>query len=95
MAFGITDWISDMRHKLFLLIPLLLSACIFDDRYAAEVGYFEGEDIRWEVWGDFETLEDCQDAAITRYNFYAADKRAQSWSCLKKNSDGGYESRHR
>jgi hypothetical protein len=65
-------------------------------KYAAEVGYHAGTQIAWDVWGDFEDLDECRNAAINRYNFYFADnKRATSWSCLLKNSKGGYESRHR
>jgi hypothetical protein len=64
-------------------------------RYAAEVGYYHGEEIRWEIWGDFQSLEACRNEAISRYNWYFRKEQAQSWSCLKKNGKGGYASRHR
>ena len=41
-------------------------------KYAAEVGYYQGDQLRWDLWGDFPTLEECRDAAIGRYNFYFA-----------------------
>lgn len=65
-------------------------------RYAAEVGYYRGSDIEWDLWGDFSSLDDCRSAAVFRYNFYVEqNNRAYAWSCLLKNSKGGYESRHR
>lgn len=65
-------------------------------RYAAEVGYYRGTDIAWDLWGDFKSLDDCRSAAIFRYNFYVEQNdRAYTWSCLLKNARGGYESRHR
>jgi hypothetical protein len=74
---------------------LLLSGC--GNRYDAEVGYYEGDSQEWDVWGDFSSLDECREAAIVRFNQYNRDSagRAFSWSCLKKNSTGGYESRHR
>lgn len=66
-------------------------------RYAAEVGYYRGEEVAWDLWGDFKTLDECKSQAIARYNFYAVEQRGRghSWSCLLKNAKGGYESRHR
>jgi hypothetical protein len=66
-------------------------------RYAAEVGYHHGEDIAWDLWGDFDDLDTCRSAAIARYNFYAVEQQGRgfSWSCLLKNGKGGYASRHR
>jgi len=73
-----------------------LSGCL-GDKYAAEVGYRSGTDEKWDIWGDFASLESCRDAAIARYNSYnvGAPGRATSWACLLKGSNGGYESRHR
>jgi hypothetical protein len=66
-------------------------------KYAAEVGYHRGTEQQWDVWGDFDSLDDCRDAAVSRFNALNRDSasRAISWSCLKKNRSGGYESRHR
>jgi hypothetical protein len=64
-------------------------------RYAAEVGYHRGNEIAWEIWGDFTSLVECRDAAIARYNYFASEQKAYSWSCLLKNDSGGYASRHR
>lgn len=65
-------------------------------RYAAEVGFYHGETIAWDLWGDFTSLDDCRSAAIGRFNYYAAQNgRGYTWSCLLKISGGGYESRHR
>jgi hypothetical protein len=65
-------------------------------RYAAEVGYYKGDEIAYELWGDYESLDDCKNAAIARYNYYFSDnKRAYAWSCLLKDGKGGYTSRHR
>ena len=83
-----------MRPILIATVAVLLIGC---SRYDAEVGYFEGESERWDVWGDFRTLDECRDAAIARFNSYNQKRegRAFSWACLKKNLSGGYESRHR
>ena len=77
---------------------ILVGGCnLLGATYAAEVGHYEGEQLKWEVWGDFASLDKCRTAAIARFNQYNVQSsgRATSWSCLKKNSDGGYESRHR
>ena len=65
--------------------------------YAAEVGYYRGEAQEWDIWGAFNSLEDCRAAAIERFNSLNRESpgRAFSWACLKKNSGGGYDSRHR
>lgn len=87
-----------------LAVIVLLSAAIFGfpfscgdifDRYAAEVGHYDGSEIKWESWGDFSSLDDCRAAAIGLYNRYYRDGRAYTWSCLLKNGNGGYVSRHR
>lgn len=69
----------------------------FGNRYAAEVGYHEGEAEKWNVWSDFASLDECRNAAISQFNSYNVERagRAFSWACLLKSSDGGYESRHR
>lgn len=74
-----------------------LAACdLWPKSYAAEVGYYAGETIAWDVWGDFQSLEDCRNAAIARFNYYhTQNERAYSWACLMKNGKGGYASRHR
>jgi len=65
-------------------------------RYAAEVGYYRGTEIAWDIWGDFKTLDDCRTQAMAQYNvYYANNKRAYIWSCLLKNDSAGYASRHR
>jgi hypothetical protein len=83
-----------MRIILVSIIVVLLVGC---SRYDAEVGYYEGGSEKWETWGDFRSLDECRDAAIARFDRYnqVRDGRAFSWSCLKKGTDGGYESRHR
>lgn len=83
-----------MRPILIAIVVVLLTGC---SRYDAEVGYYEGESERWDIWGDFGSLDKCRDAAIARFNYYNKEKegRAFSWACLKKNLGGGYESRHR
>lgn len=79
-----------------VIVSAALSGCEFgSERYDAEVGYYEGGQTRWDLWGDFKTLEACRSAAIGRYNAYFAQKRAYTWSCLKKNGSGGYSTRHR
>lgn len=88
-----------MNRPLCAIIGLfvVIAGCdALGSKYAAEVGYRAGDETRWEVWGDFSSLEECREAAIARYNFYWRDnRRATSWACLKKNRSGGYESRHR
>lgn len=67
-----------------------------EQRYAAEVGYYNGSEVAWDLWGDYKSLGACQNAAIARYNYYASENgRGHSWSCLLKNGKGGYTSRHR
>jgi len=81
-------------------LSLLLAACddlpIIGAKYAAEVGYYSGDKQAWDIWGNY-SLEECREVAISRFNSYNREKpgRAFSWACLKRNSDGGYESRHR
>lgn len=66
------------------------------ERYSAEVGYYQGESVGWDLWGDFESLDECRSAAIARYNHYVAqNRRGYSWSCLLKNGKGSFTSRHR
>lgn len=69
----------------------------FGSRYAYEVGYYEAGKERWEIEGDFASLDECRSSATAVYNLHAAQRPGSviSWACLKKNSDGGYESRHR
>jgi hypothetical protein len=68
----------------------------FAKHYAAEVGYYQGKEIAWDLWGDFTSLDECRNEAIGRYNlYYAQNQRAYTWSCLEKNGKGGYTSRHR
>ena len=83
-----------MRFVVIATVVVLLVGC---SRYDAEVGYYESESEKWEYWGDFSSLDECRDAAMVRYNYYnqQGDVRAFSWACMKKNSSGGYESRHR
>lgn len=86
-----------------VIIAILLALWYFgympgcaSSRYAAEVGYYQGDSISWDLWGDYASLEECRSAAIGRYNFYfAQNQRAYTWSCLEKNGKGGYASRHR
>ena len=81
-----------------LCAVFFLSGCgPLGSTYAAEVGYYEGDQIKWAVWGDFGSLDECRNSAISRFNYYnqASPGRATSWACLKKNRDGSYESRHR
>lgn len=80
-----------------LAVAALLAGCDLPfATYAAEVGYRDGGDVRWDIWGDFSSLDACRDAAVSRYNYYwAQNQRATSWACLKKNRSGGYESHHR
>lgn len=65
------------------------------DKYAAEVGYYHGEETAWDIWGDYPSLDECRSAAISRYNQLTYYNRAYSWACLLKNGKGGYASRHR
>ena len=88
---------NTLRARTFLLVMmglLTLSGC---DRYAAEVGYKAGEETKWNIWGDFDSLDRCREAAIAQYNHYNSQGsgRAVSWACLLKSGDDGYESRHR
>lgn len=65
-------------------------------RYMGEIGYYRGEEIAWERWGEFSSLADCRTGAIARYNFHQANgQRGHSWSCLLMNADGSIEARHR
>lgn len=83
----------------FVLFWLISSSAGFllGSHYAAEVGYHQGDSQRFDVWGDFGTLDECRSAAIARFNYYNREnpRRAFSWACLKKNRSGGFESRHR
>lgn len=80
-----------------ILLVVAVVALVGCDRYAAEVGYKAGEETKWSIWGDFDSLDRCREAAIAQYNQYSSQGtgRAVSWACLLKNSSGGYESRHR
>lgn len=89
------DGMRRLRTSVLLaVLVLVLAGC---DRYAAEVGYRAGEETRWNIWGDFSSLDECREAAIAQFNVYESQSRgrAVSWACLLKSSDGGYESRHR
>lgn len=79
------------RTIALLVCLMFLVGCDFGPtkRYAAEVGYYHGGDLRLDLWGDFLTLEECRDAAIGRINIYFAQQRAQSWSRLLKNVKSG------
>lgn len=78
-----------------VILVFALTGCA--DRYAAEVGYHDGGQQKWDIAGDYSTLDECRSAAIAQHNSYNAGGagRAFSWACLLKDSSGGYESRHR
>jgi hypothetical protein len=86
-----------MARYVAVAATLLLQGCdwLQPKRFAAEVGYYEAGQLRWDIFGDFASLEECQSNAVARFNHYHAEKRAHSWSCLLKNGKGGYTSRHR
>lgn len=78
-------------------VAALLSGCDFGSRYASEIGWREGGSEKWDITRDFGSLDDCRSAAVARFNSINARNPGQafSWACLKTNSDGSYESRHR
>ena len=78
-------------------IGALLVGCDLGSKYASEIGWREGTAEKWNVSGDFASLDECRSAAIAQFNSINARNPGQafSWACLKKNSDGGYVSRHR
>lgn len=84
------------KYALAAWLIAALSGCVFD-KYAAEVGYRNGEGVTWDIWGDFTSLDDCREAAISRFNSlnFESPGRATSWACLLKDGSGGFESRHR
>jgi hypothetical protein len=85
------------KAALLLAVTCSLTACGLGGNYASEVGWREGGKERWNISGDFSSLDECRTAAISEYNSINARNPGQafSWACLKKNSDGSYESRHR
>ena len=89
------DW---MRILPVAIACIALSGCGWfqTKRYAAEVGYYAGYEVAWDLWGDYESLDECREAAIARYNDYVAKRsRAYSWSCLLKDGKGGFVERYR
>lgn len=88
--------VRTLKYAGGVLLALGLVGCISDE-YAAEVGYRKGDSVVWDVWGDFDSLDECRKAAIFRYNVLNFDSpgRATSWACLLKDRNGGFESRHR
>ena len=82
-----TSRMSRMSLLLAAAVLLTLAGC---DRYAAEVGYKAGEETKWNIWGDFDSLDGCRAAAIAQYNYYNSQGpgRAVSWACLVKSGDG-------
>jgi hypothetical protein len=84
-----------------VLLPIFLSGCdgvpFLGSRYAYEVGYHEKGQPRWEIAGDFSSLDECRSSATAVYNTHATQRPGSviSWACLKKNGDGSYASRHR
>lgn len=85
------------KSVLAVIFACGLTGCVFGDRYSSEVGWYEGRSERWDISGDYDSLDACRAAAIGQFNRINAESpgRAFSWACLKKASDGGYESRHR
>lgn len=77
------------------LASALMGCDALSDRYTAEVGYYADGETKWDLWGDYTSLDECRSVAIERYNFYVSQQRAHTWSCLLKNGKGGYASRHR
>ncbi|MBV7427020.1 MULTISPECIES: hypothetical protein [unclassified Acidovorax] len=89
-----------MMKKAALLLAAMcsLTACgLGGGSYASEVGWREGGKERWNISGDFSSLDECRTAAMAEYNSINSRHPGQafSWACLKKNSDSSYESRHR
>ncbi len=86
-----------MKYASLLVLMPLIVGCVFGSKYAVEIGYYEGGTEQWNIYGDYSSLDECRDAAIAQFNNVNSRNpgRAFSWACLKKNSDGGYESRHR
>lgn len=85
---------TDHETDTYTIFLIILSGC---SRYDAEVGYYKDGEERFDVWGNFSSLDECKDAAIYRYHSYNYNKEgsAFSWACLKKNRSGGYEKRLR
>lgn len=63
--------------------------------YTAEVGYYEGGQIKYAYEYNYPDLETCRAYARATYGYYNTQNRAQSWSCLLTDSGGRYLSRHR
>lgn len=95
-------WGDEIMPLIIAIIAALLyfgyfpSWGFWQTHYAAEVGYYRGQTVAWDLWGDFTDLDECRSAAINRYNFYSGDnQRGYTWSCLEKDGKGGYTTRHR
>lgn len=91
------DYVRRERLASFFAAILLTACGPLGSTYAAEVGYYEGDQVKWEIWGNYASLDECRGSAIAKFNYYnqASPGRATSWACLKRNRSGGYESRHR
>lgn len=53
-------------------------------KYQAEVGYYDGQDMKW-FYGNMTTYKDCMNEAIWKFNDLnrGSDGRAFSWICLQ------------
>ena len=91
-----------MRLSLLALIGIVglagmawHSRAFEEEKYSAEVGYYEGTTERWHI-GQPTSRKDCTAEATGMYNRFNYEKsgRAFSWACLLTR-DGRYLLRHR
>jgi hypothetical protein len=84
-----------MQRIVFATVVAWLLVGCEEEKYSAEVGYYEGTTQRWHI-GQPKSRSDCTAEAIGMYNRlnYESAGRAFSWACLLTR-DGRYISRHR
>jgi hypothetical protein len=79
-----------------LLAGLFLAGCAEKEHYAAELGFYQDNKLRWDISGDYPSFEDCREVAYQRHEIYTRQGREFSWACLKKDPETGeYTNRYR
>ncbi|WP_424932190.1 hypothetical protein [Amaricoccus macauensis] len=66
-----------------------LSACAEREDYAAELGFYQDDRLRWDISGSYPSFQECKEVAQARHEVYTRQEREFSWACLKRDPETG------
>lgn len=56
-----------------------LSACAEREDYAAELGFYQDDRLRWDISGSYPSFQECKEVAQARHEVYTRQEREFSW----------------